>query len=167
MYCWHVHQIHACIHMHHTCMCVHAYTCIWVWFAFCVDVFTGLHMCRLDAFCLFWIACACITYRYKESRNCVFSVAVSCGPAPKAPTNGQQNISSTTFGSTVTYTCNRGYTLQGNSIRTCMANGRWSGRPPTCSGTLVLYICNQMMLHLHTMGIYLNYIAKHGGKNVF
>ena len=76
---------------------------------------------------------------YKQSCNCVLSAAVSCGPAPKAPANGRQISSDTTFGSTVTYTCNPGYTLQGDNGHTCMANGQWSGRTPTCSGTLVLY----------------------------
>ena len=40
--------------------------------------------------------------------------------------------SSTTFGTTATYACNGGYTLVGNSTRTCQANGSWSGTAPTC-----------------------------------
>ncbi len=75
-------------------------------------------------------------YSYKQSCNCVLPAAVSCGPAPKAPANGQQNTSGTTFRSTVTYTCNPGYTLQGDNRHTCMANGHWSGRAPTCDRKL-------------------------------
>ena len=115
-----------------------------------VFVWMCLHDCAcvdLPAFCLFPVA------RYQESCNCVFSAAVSCGSAPDAPANGQRSVSGTSFESTVTYTCNRGYTLQGDSGRTCMANGQWSGRTPTCSGTLNSTVCNQMTQHLLTMGI--------------
>ena len=40
----------------------------------------------------------------------------------------------TLAGATVTYTCNTGYTLSGNSMRTCQASGAWSGTAPTCNG---------------------------------
>ena len=50
-----------------------------------------------------------------------------------ATINGQVNHSAgTTFGQTATYSCNTGYTLEGNSTRTCQANGMWSGNEPTC-----------------------------------
>ena len=75
------------------------------------------------------------------SCNYVPCAAVSCGPAPDTPANGQRSVSGTTYGFTVTYTCNRGYDLQGDSRRTCMANSQWSGRTPTCSSKL---LCNQM-----------------------
>ena len=83
------------------------------------------------------LLCTCIIRSYKQSYYCVLSAAVSCGPAPNAPANGQRNISGTTFASTVTYTCNRGYILQGDSRRTCMANREWSGRTPTCNRKLL------------------------------
>ena len=70
---------------------------------------------------------------YIKSCNCALPAAVNCGPAPKAPENGQQSGSGTTFGSTVTYTCDPEYTLQGDSRRTCMANGQWSGVTTHCS----------------------------------
>ena len=82
---------------------------------------------------LFVLNCMLLDCCYKESCNCVLRTAVSCGPAPKAPANGQRSVSGTTFGSTVTYTCNRGYPLQGDSRRTCMANGQWSGVTTRCS----------------------------------
>ena len=90
--------------------------------------------------CLFVCAELHVLALYLQGKqNYVLPPAVSCGPAPNAPANGQRNVSGGIFGSTVTYSCNRGYTLQGDSRRTCMANGQWSGRTPTCSGTLVLY----------------------------
>ena len=52
------------------------------------------------------------------------------------PTNGRLRLTNFT---TVTYTCNQGYTLQGGNRSTCVSHGEWSGRAPTCSGTLVLY----------------------------
>ena len=71
--------------------------------------------------------------------KCVLPPAVSCGPAPIAPANGQKRGFGTTFGSTVTYRCDPGYTLQGSDTITCMANKQWSERAPTCNGKL---LCN-------------------------
>ena len=49
------------------------------------------------------------------------------------PLNGQVEFSNTTVGSTANYTCNWKYILSnGNSTRTCEANGYWSGSPPSC-----------------------------------
>ena len=49
------------------------------------------------------------------------------------PVNGQVELSNTTFGSMANYTCNQRYFLSnGNSTRTCEANGEWSGSPPSC-----------------------------------
>ena len=53
------------------------------------------------------------------------------------PANGQVNHNDgTTFGHTATYSCNTGYNLVGDSIRTCQATGNWSGSAPTCQGML-------------------------------
>ena len=60
------------------------------------------------------------------------------------PANGQVDLTSgTTFGQTVTYSCNTGYNLVGDSTRTCEGTGEWSGSAPTCEGMLlkVLFIC--------------------------
>ena len=57
---------------------------------------------------------------------------VDCGSLDD-PDNGQVEVSSTKFGSTANYSCNVCYILSnGNSTRTCEANGRWSGDPPSC-----------------------------------
>ena len=38
----------------------------------------------------------------------------------------------TEFESVATYTCNTGYVLTGNAMRTCQADGTWSGLEPVC-----------------------------------
>ena len=53
-------------------------------------------------------------------------------------------LSTTTFGSTATYSCNSGHNLNGDTTRTCGANGDWSGSDPTCDSTLnykALFAC--------------------------
>ena len=62
------------------------------------------------------------------------SSAVECGD-PGTPTNGQRSLSSTTYNSVVTYTCDVGYTLQGSNSRTCQSSGLWSGTQPLCMRT--------------------------------
>ena len=54
------------------------------------------------------------------------------------PANGQvSHTAGTTFGQTATYSCDTGFNLVGNSIRTCEATGLWSGSTPTCQGTFM------------------------------
>ena len=57
---------------------------------------------------------------------------VDCGD-PGTPTNGQRSLSSTTYNSVVTYTCDVGYTLQGSNNRACQSSGQWSGNVPQCN----------------------------------
>ena len=59
------------------------------------------------------------------------TTAINCGD-PGTPTNGQRNVSSTTYNSVVTYTCDEGYTLQGSNTRTCQSNGQWTESIPQC-----------------------------------
>ena len=71
---------------------------------------------------------------------------VDCGNLTD-PANGQVTLTAgTTFGLTATYRCNTGYTLVGDSTRTCQVTGNWSGSAPTCEGMLlkgdlILFIC--------------------------
>ena len=83
-----------------------------------------------------WPACGqwnedCVLFLY-----CFSTEAVECRPPPAAPQNGQRNVSDTTFGSTVTYSCNTGYTLQGPRTRVCMANKQWNGSALACNRKL-------------------------------
>ena len=64
--------------------------------------------------------------------------AVDCGNLTD-PGNGQVNHTAGTSGQTVTYSCNTGYNLVGDSTRTCQATGKWSGSAPTCQGIAICY----------------------------
>ncbi|XP_064386860.1 sushi, von Willebrand factor type A, EGF and pentraxin domain-containing protein 1-like [Halichondria panicea] len=57
---------------------------------------------------------------------------VDCG-ALEYPTNGKVVIlQGTTFDQPAVYSCNEGYTLNGDARRTCTASGHWSGSAPSC-----------------------------------
>ncbi|XP_076997754.1 sushi, von Willebrand factor type A, EGF and pentraxin domain-containing protein 1 isoform X2 [Tamandua tetradactyla] len=56
---------------------------------------------------------------------------ISCG-APPIPANGGIDESSFTYGSKVTYRCNKGYNLTGDKESSCLATGSWSHSPPIC-----------------------------------
>ena len=58
---------------------------------------------------------------------------VDCGPLNN-PGNGRVVLTGTTFGSTATYSCQKGFALVGSSTRTCQANRVWSGQAPVCQG---------------------------------
>ena len=76
-----------------------------------------------------------VNYTPSCSVSCFFMnyIAVNCG-TPSFLSNGQRHYSGTTFGYTVTYTCNTGYLrTAGSSSRTCQSNGVWSGSHPTCT----------------------------------
>ena len=67
---------------------------------------------------------------------------VNCGNLT-SPANGTIFLNTTLFESTVTYSCNNSdYQLVGDAMRTCLANGIWSGSAPTC-GEL-----NNLFLHI-------------------
>ena len=63
----------------------------------------------------------------------ISSAAVQCGNL-SSPVNGQVNVEGNAFGSQANYSCSEGYVQNGNSTRTCQADGQWSGSEPTCEG---------------------------------
>ena len=48
--------------------------------------------------------------------------------------NGMVATTGDTPGSTATYTCNSGFTLNGDTDRTCQENLTWTGSNPFCEG---------------------------------
>jgi hypothetical protein len=57
---------------------------------------------------------------------------VSCPPLA-APTGGLVSVPSVVYQSSAKYSCDTGYSLSGNTTRTCEADGSWTGTVPTCS----------------------------------
>ena len=52
---------------------------------------------------------------------------------PTESAHGHLGLSTTTFGSVATYSCDNGYCLSGQSMTICQADGTWSGSTPTCA----------------------------------
>ena len=46
--------------------------------------------------------------------------------------NGEVKVESRDIGGVATYSCKEGYRLEGDTQRTCTADGEWSGSEPTC-----------------------------------
>ena len=66
------------------------------------------------------------------------------------PSNGQvDHTAGTTFGENATYSCNTGYNLVGDNIRTCQVTGNWSGNAPTCQSMLLKGDLTLSNVHLH------------------
>ena len=57
---------------------------------------------------------------------------ILCPDLPN-PLGGVVNLTSRTIGSTVTYSCNEGFILNGSAERVCQEDGTWSITPPSCS----------------------------------
>ena len=58
-------------------------------------------------------------------------MAIICDP-PDSPSNGNVIGSQYQYGDNVTYTCNEGFVLVGDSYQTCQADRTWSGSVPVC-----------------------------------
>ena len=58
---------------------------------------------------------------------------ISC-PEPKSPENGDAQFYKVTQGGKVKFTCDAGYSLDGQEIITCGADGSWDHFPPRCIG---------------------------------
>ena len=63
-----------------------------------------------------------------------FQLLADCGDLDDID-NGEVSFNATTEGSTATYSCDAGYELNGDTTRTCLADGTWSGTEPQCQGT--------------------------------
>ena len=69
----------------------------------------------------------------KESFTwCYFCLATNCRPIG-APLYGSKSGSNYNAGSTISFSCDPGYSMRGSSSRTCQEGG-WTGSNPRCSG---------------------------------
>ena len=66
------------------------------------------------------------------------AASVSCGSPPSIPNGSPGTPNSTTFGGTVTYSCDPGYIMidSTNNLVTCLSTGNWSA-PPSCLSELL------------------------------
>lgn len=64
-----------------------------------------------------------------------FFLAVDCGPL-SVPMNGSSSGNITVFPNNVQFNCDPGFIVHGSVIRTCQANGTWSGFQTLCTGML-------------------------------
>ena len=77
---------------------------------------------------------------------------MDCGTLTN-PANGSVTHSGgTTFRHTATYSCNTGYSLVGDSTRTCRATRRWSGSTPTCQRMLLVKLAS-MYVRVHDVSL--------------
>ena len=56
------------------------------------------------------------------------------------PVNGMKNSNSRVCGSTIDFSCDECYELEGNSIVSCLPNQTWSGEEPTCTCKFIFHI---------------------------
>jgi len=82
-----------------------------------------------------YVVYKCIVMIYLSFYNNLLQfLVINCG----IPENGTNTVgagSDYTYNNNVTYDCILGYEVQsGNALRTCQANGNWSGTPLICSG---------------------------------
>ena len=70
---------------------------------------------------------------------CLLAVVIEMCPTLIDPSNGTVTWDGLTSGSTATYTCDSGYYITGDRVRTCQ-NGGWTGQAPVCTRMIVIYI---------------------------
>ena len=75
-----------------------------------------------------------------EGYMCYVFIVVDCGLLV-APVFGEVNITDTTFGSFANYSCQRGYNINGTSMRVCEDTGQWSHSMPQCIRKIVFPAC--------------------------
>ena len=63
-------------------------------------------------------------------------LAVSC-PAPVNPPFGRVMFNSVTYNSLISYECNYGYMIVGETVRRCERNKIWTGLQPICRGNTI------------------------------
>ena len=72
-----------------------------------------------------------VCYLHDHTFDCLLFLVVTCGD-PGTPSNGARQLANQNFGTTVTFTCNEGYRLEGSRQRVCQSNGEWSNQVAEC-----------------------------------
>jgi hypothetical protein len=72
-----------------------------------------------------------LTHLYIKRIEFFFLFQVSCEEI-SAPSSGSFAISSNGTESTVTYSCDTGYILVGEGVRSCNSGGQWMSNTPEC-----------------------------------
>ncbi len=85
-----------------------------------------MHVCESWSYCVY-------------TAYLLLRAVVTC-PALTDPTNGMVSVPNNNFESNATYTCDTGYTLNGDTTRTCGSDGVWSGSDPTCTRKLIHFL---------------------------
>ncbi|XP_078573906.1 E-selectin-like [Branchiostoma floridae x Branchiostoma japonicum] len=91
------------------------------------------HPCHVNATCQVFGSTFTCTCNVGFVGNGFICTVVQC-PALTAPANGALNPTNRRqYQDQVTFTCNTGYNLVGQTSLTCLASGTWSAIPPTCN----------------------------------
>ena len=77
--------------------------------------------------------------------------AVSC-PAPVNPPFGRVMFNSVTYNSLISYECNYGYMMVGETVRRCDRTKIWTGLQPICRGNTI----PSALILSHTMHLEIN-----------
>ena len=84
--------------------------------------------CMCECGCAYVCGCLCTcVFMWYAFAFSMYTV-VNCGN-PSALPNGNINYTNTNFGSTVTYSCNIGYILNGMNTSTCQSSGTYTTAP--------------------------------------
>jgi hypothetical protein len=69
-------------------------------------------------------------------------MACTCSSLPDISDGTVTQPEVATVGTTASYKCNPTFVLDGSSVRTCLPDGRWSGREPTCRSEYITLFTN-------------------------
>ena len=108
------------------------------------------------------IAIKCLVFRSSTTSTC-FSIWCLCYssclefiacPLLTDPANGTMNcilrmVDAPVEGDTCSFTCDDGYELTGNAMRTCESSGNWSGDNVTCTRSMLYNVLG--LYHLHNL----------------